>query len=59
MITLFLKKAKITNNAKFQNSGTEWYVPQNTSSMEQQKIESQQIIKKIPKGFQYIERSFL
>ena len=52
-----LIETNATNNAKNKINGFEWYIPQNTPNMEEQKIISQQILGKITTELHYVERS--
>ena len=52
-----MNKVNATNNDNFKIFGFEWYVPHYTPSMEQQKIRSKEILSKITRELQYLERS--
>ena len=52
-----LNKTNATNNAKNEINGIEWYVPHYTTSMEQQKMKSEQILSKVPTEIHYVKKS--
>ena len=52
-----LNKDNATILGKVKINAIEWYVPHYTASMSQQAVLSNQIVNKIPKELQYIERS--
>ena len=51
-----LNEANVTNNAKNKINCIEWYKPQYTPYMEQQKLNSQQTLSLIPTELQHVER---
>ena len=52
-----MKKDNATNNAKIKNNALEWYVPQNTPSLEEYKRLMEQVTKKTPTQLLHPERS--
>ena len=52
-----LNKGNAINNAKIKIISIDWYVPHYTPSHSQEKTSMDQIVKKMPTGFWYLERS--